>query len=320
MILSIIIPVYNVEKYLKKCIDSINLEVEDTEILLINDGATDSSRDICAEYEKKYENIKLIDKVNGGLSSARNEGIKHAKGKYLMFIDSDDYLIEDSIKNILPILKDSDKDVFLSDYYEVIDEDIQGEIKFNIKEKNNIREIQQEFFTSDECIWGVWKFIVRNEFLKENNIIFKHGYLHEDVDFTTRIMLNVKSFEYLPMKWYCYRIARVGSIMNSRKIKSTIHTAEIVVDLNQYMIDSKYPEDLYDLVISRLSSTFWGTIRYAVNSNDEDLQKLSDFIKKNTVLIKSSKRTKHKIFANLISIVGFRNVIAITKKVKARNN
>jgi len=93
---SIIVPIYNVELYLKECLDSILSQTfNDFELILVNDGSTDKSGDIAKEYKNKYNNIKLIDKENGGLSSARNAGIKKAIGDYILFIDSDDMLVNE---------------------------------------------------------------------------------------------------------------------------------------------------------------------------------------------------------------------------------
>ena len=94
MTFSIIIPIYNVEKYLRQCIDSVLAEnFLDCEIILVNDGSPDGCSEICDEYANKYSHIKVIHKHNGGLSDARNAGIKEAKGDYLIFLDSDDYWI-----------------------------------------------------------------------------------------------------------------------------------------------------------------------------------------------------------------------------------
>ena len=108
-IISVIVPVYNVEKYLSECIESIiDQTYLDLEIILINDGSTDGSFDICKEYEKRDSRIKLIDKINGGLSSARNAGIDNASGAYLCFVDSDDCLEKDALMQLYQAISESD--------------------------------------------------------------------------------------------------------------------------------------------------------------------------------------------------------------------
>lgn len=101
-VLSIIVPVYNVEKYLKTCINSLlEQKLDAYEIILVDDGSTDSSGGICDEYAKKHEKIQVIHKKNGGLSSARNTGIENAVGKYIGFVDSDDYIMPEMYKNLI---------------------------------------------------------------------------------------------------------------------------------------------------------------------------------------------------------------------------
>ena len=102
IILSIILPVYNVEKYIERCVESILTQNrEDIEIIIVDDGATDGSPQICDKYAEKISNIKVIHKQNGGLSSARNAGMDVANGKYIYFLDSDDWITEDAIRIIL---------------------------------------------------------------------------------------------------------------------------------------------------------------------------------------------------------------------------
>ena len=111
-LISIIIPIYNTEKYLKKCIDSVILQsYYNIEIILVNDGSTDNSLNICKEYKKKDKRIKLIDKKNGGLSDARNVGIKNSKGKYIGFVDSDDFIERDMYKILYEGLKKYEADI-----------------------------------------------------------------------------------------------------------------------------------------------------------------------------------------------------------------
>ena len=117
-LISVIIPVYNVEKYLKECLDSvINQTHKNIEIILIDDGSTDNSGKICDEYRKKDDRIIVIHKSNEGLSSARNDGLIHAKGKYIQFIDSDDYVNRDMLEITYSIIKKYNADVVTFSHY-----------------------------------------------------------------------------------------------------------------------------------------------------------------------------------------------------------
>lgn len=115
MKVSVIVPVYNVEKYLKRCLDSIiNQTYKNIEIILVNDGSKDNSRNICEEYEKKYENISLINQENGGLSAARNTGLKYVKGEAVTFVDSDDWLELDAIEYYVESMKKHNVDMVVT--------------------------------------------------------------------------------------------------------------------------------------------------------------------------------------------------------------
>lgn len=121
MFLSIVVPVYNVETYLKRCLESIlACKLTDYEVILVNDGSTDNSFNICLDFEKRYSEIKVINQKNGGLSNARNSGLKEAKGTYIAFIDSDDYIISENFSRVIEKLKNIRKksiDIVVSDFF-----------------------------------------------------------------------------------------------------------------------------------------------------------------------------------------------------------
>ena len=122
-IISIIVPVYNVESYLERCIESIlNQSFKEFELILVNDGSTDSCKDICNEYKTKDKRIKVIHKENGGLSSARNAGLDIARGKYIGFVDSDDFINKDMYKTLFNTIQDNNSDMIICDYYKVNEE------------------------------------------------------------------------------------------------------------------------------------------------------------------------------------------------------
>lgn len=118
-LLSIVIPVYNVEAYLRQCLDSVLKSdgAQHCEVILVNDGSTDSSPEICREYTAQYGNVRLVNQPNQGLSEARNTGIREATGKYILFLDSDDFLYEGSLKYILSNIEGATTDIFLGRAY-----------------------------------------------------------------------------------------------------------------------------------------------------------------------------------------------------------
>lgn len=133
--ISVIIPIYNVEKYLRQCLESvINQNYREYEVILVNDGSTDSSKKIAIEFCEKYNNIKFIDKVNGGLSSARNAGLEVANGEYIVFIDSDDYIRSDYLEKLYQSISQNDSDISICNLvkvYEKKGEEEKGNLDVN---------------------------------------------------------------------------------------------------------------------------------------------------------------------------------------------
>lgn len=224
--LSLILPIYNVENYLEDCMESIiqQLDAGIIEILLIDDGSYDSSPTICDEYEKQYGNVKVFHKANGGLSDARNYGLIRASGKYISFIDSDDFLKSDTLKYFLEITQNDDLDVILGDADCVTE---QGDIIDNPSFGYFHRGLEEGvLYTGQETIAAqlkaessyrttVWLGIYRREFLIENQLWFEKGLLHEDEMWTPKVLLQAKKVRYINKKFYCYRI-RNNSIMRNK--------------------------------------------------------------------------------------------------------
>ena len=150
---SIIVPVYNVEKYLSTCLDSlINQTLTDIEIICVNDGSTDSSLAILKDFANKDSRIKILDKQNEGVSVARNLGIEVATGQYLMFVDSDDYLIENACEKALNIIEYDGSDICIFAHYDLVDEKLvksgvnKDIIKAQKQNKYLVQDLQPKFF------------------------------------------------------------------------------------------------------------------------------------------------------------------------------
>ncbi len=217
---SIIVPVYNVEMYLNKCINSvIEQSFSNYELILVDDGSTDNSGKICDEYAVKYNYIKVIHKSNGGLSSARNAGLDIATGKYVIFIDSDDFWDNDNaLEHINANLTETDADVLIfpaKRYYEnenkytyiitsdverskIIDKDVNISIFYMIE--NNIYRA------------AAWNKVVKKSIIDSHSMRFKNGYLSEDMDWCGDLLLYAQRFDFYDNPFYAYRQQRNGSI------------------------------------------------------------------------------------------------------------
>ena len=238
-VLSVIIPIYKVEQYLRKCIESIlTQDYKDVEVILVDDGSPDSSAAICDEYACKYANIKVIHKCNGGLSDARNTGIQAASGEYITFLDGDDYWNpECSLNEIMTtILQNQEIDVHIID---CIDEYPDG--------TRMTRAYRQALVTlSDVSVTSVYKKcieigdifeaaytkIVKRKFILQNQLCFKEGIIAEDNEWTFRVMRCANKIKFLPDTLVVYQARRAGSITNSVSFRS-VRDLMTIVELSE---------------------------------------------------------------------------------------
>lgn len=192
--ISVIVPVYNVEKYLSRCLDSILAQTyENIEIILVDDGSADNSGIICDEYAKKYDNIKVIHKENGGQSSARNEGLKAATGEYIGFVDSDDWIDKDMYAYLYKILKETDSDVadISAKFMTKAGQVIQPEIKLVTYEGKDILRNYMRTGIEDKCgQFAVWRKLYKRELF--DNVRFKEGKIYEDILINFELLAKAK--------------------------------------------------------------------------------------------------------------------------------
>lgn len=212
---SIIIPIYNVEKYLVQCIESaIKQTYEDLEILLVDDGSTDNCSQICKKYAKIDQRIIYISKKNGGLSDARNVGIERAKGEYLFFLDADDYVHPKLLECLLDGMKKSGADISIVNYQCVIEDIAPRDIKEVQFEKITGREGCRRIFTSQSVMMTVaWGKLYRRELF--NHIRYPKGKIHEDEFVTYRLLYHSDIIAVTNEKMVYYR-QRKDSIMDKR--------------------------------------------------------------------------------------------------------
>lgn len=245
-VISIIVPVYNVENYLTKCLDSlIHQKSNNYEIILVNDGSTDDSHKLCLNYQKKFpEKVKYFLKENSGLSETRNFGIKKASGKYIMFVDSDDYLDSNSIDKLIKLIKLNSPDIlYFGYYYET--EDVMEKRFTYFSEKDKLydldeymmSELKQRNLSIPAC-FAVYK----KDLIIENDLYFASGILHEDERWSPQILLKSKKIYLSSINIYHY-IQRAGSITHKKdKTKNGLHlieTAEILLDKSNSIKNKK---------------------------------------------------------------------------------
>lgn len=223
MKLSIIIPVYNVEKYIARCLDSVlkqDIAHSEYEIIVVNDGSPDNSTTIVAEYEKKYSNIKHHIKENGGPSSARNEGIELATGDYIWFVDADDTIKTNCLNALLTYVFAHRLDFCEFNYIELC-----GDRRI-FKGLNrwiaNTTLSNIAYIKNCAIPYAPWNYIVKREVISHNNLRFIEGIYHEDREFNIRLLEHCNRISYYnnaPNGLYYYFIEREGSTMTNKDAK-----------------------------------------------------------------------------------------------------
>lgn len=212
---SVIVPVYNVEKYLCECVDSIlNQTYRNLEVILVDDGSTDGSGAVCDAYQKD-ERVHVIHKQNGGLGAARNSGIDQASGEYLLFVDSDDALFEHCIEDLVNGMLTHEADAAVCGFTYYDGKDLKQTVN-PVKETEVItgKEMSYRYFDGYEqsMFYTVaWNKLYKKELFSHQRYV--EGRLHEDEDLTLRLLFDVKRIVLLPSAGYQYRIARDNSIM-----------------------------------------------------------------------------------------------------------
>lgn len=232
-LVSIVVPVYNVESYLPKCLQSICEQTyKNMEVILVNDGSTDSSLQICRKYVETY-GWSLVDKENGGLSSARNAGLKEAVGEYLFFLDSDDWLEKDAIEVLVCLLEEYNADIVEMGIYWVYP----NLIRKDSSDKDyllNTKEVLSAYLQQAKPIHSN----VTNKLFKRyifDNLQFEEGKLHEDGFFAYQAMYKSKKYCLTSYTGYYYRQNRAGSIMSVKvKPKNLLDVAELMELRNEF--------------------------------------------------------------------------------------
>lgn len=226
MLVSFILPVYNVKAYLGKCLESClsqDLPKRDFEIIVVIDGSPDNSLEVAKEYQKENDNIKIVLRENGGLSAARNTGLSAATGDFVWFIDSDDYVKENILAGIVGRLKEGQLDSLWVDWQDVTEkESVLPPFAPHINCKNLDVMSGKEFMANvlSNYLYA-WSFIYRRSFLNDNKLLFTEGMFYEDTDFAFRSLPLVQRIQYYDKVCYNY-LQREGSIVhhtNKRKLE-----------------------------------------------------------------------------------------------------
>ena len=273
--LSIVIPVYNVERYLGRCLDSLlkTSGIENTEIIIVDDGSSDDSGSIADSYAESHGSIMSFHKDNGGLSDARNYGLNQARGRYVFFCDPDDMVIPEGMYKVIEKAAASDADVLLWDGITVDEDDkiistpvdrilVHSGLSEDVM-MTGLDSMVKQISDHGKSAMTAWLRACRRDYLLDNGLTFREGSIHEDELWTPMVMLGAKSVEYINDKVYCYRM-REDSIMGSSSLDQETHVRAYVEIMNelydQYTgrIDDKVSRDI---LLANWADTYLWVIR-----------------------------------------------------------
>ena len=233
--ISVIVPVYQVEDVLERCVNSlVNQTYRNIEIILVDDGSIDKSPEICDKYSKSDSRITTIHKKNGGLSDARNYGLNIATGDYILFVDSDDYIEENTCEEFLNFIKEKRPDIIAGNAVRIentkrilMSHNYHGDYMISGKEYL-LREL-----SNNSMYMAAWLNLYKKDFLIKNELVFKKGLLHEDEQFTPRAFLSANEVMGLNMYFYNYIIRNNSITKKNNLINNACHIIETCKEMEK---------------------------------------------------------------------------------------
>ena len=325
-VISIIIPVYNVEKWLNKCIDSIlSQSYENFEVILVNDGSTDKSKDICDQYSKEDKRVKVFHNKNKGLSYSRNFGVKNSNGKYVMFVDSDDFISDINIIDKFINILEKDKSDFIYTSYCRFNDENEYEIteilpidinNNHIKGKSGI-EILSMLIEKNNYHHAAYLKICNRKFLIENNLLFKEGIYHEDAEWSPKLFYYAKRISIYNEPYYMRRM-RENSIITTtnevsirKKINDRLNIANDLIEFFKKMEESHSKK----IIINDFVRMYWGDLLLITNLKDKNnFNDCCNTVKNTKKVLKYGELKKYKMADLLIKIMGIKNFLILAKK------
>ena len=259
---SIIVPIYNVERYLEQCIESVLAQdYQNYELILVDDGSPDNSIDICTKYAKQYSNIVFIHKINGGVSDARNAGIQIARGEYLMFLDSDDYWEGTTILSDLQnIITENNPDVIFNYMSSVYPDKIVNHYINRDKLIGSFKEDFQDLYQDGIYLGFPFTKIMKRELILKNQLFFIKGRTFEDVIWSFSLVKHIKDYAIYRNCFYMYRRERKGSITSvvTAKNQESLfqNLSDVITEIENMKLNNellpgfkKYVDDIYGYVM-----------------------------------------------------------------------
>ena len=310
---TIIVPIYNVEKYLVQCVESLLMqEYDDYEIILVDDGSPDKCPIICDEYASKDSRIRVIHKPNGGLSDARNVGLKVAQGRYITFIDSDDFWNNRNVlEGIRKVIDDNNNpDIVVSDfikYYEHGNKFLYPSVISNpeYNGKDKIEVLKYLYFCQGDMKMSACQKFVKRELLIDAS--FEKGLIAEDIDWSLKIYPQAESICVYPKPYYCYRQQRKGSITNTASQRSFDSLIYILDKWKVKIQDMSIPENEKELYQGYLAYQLSICMALYGTLTKHQRKKAREELKNQTSLFSFKLNDKTLKVRKLVNLIGIKN-------------
>lgn len=302
-LVSVIVPVYNVENYLRECLDSnVAQTYRNIEVILIDDGSKDSSGEICDEYADKDNRIKVIHKENGGVSAARNTGLDVAKGEWISYVDSDDYIEDTMLETLICLAKENDVELAMCSFKDISECE-------NVTQENDIRIFSKDELiynyvvrNTDYCITeGIWDRIYKRVLV--DGLRFKNDRINEDILYTMEVFTRAHKALYTSEKLYNYRAGREGNITGRKttidsikdKIYCSKNSAKILRESGNEELADIF-ECIHFLEISEL-------LIFNDEKNNDDILNYKRYMKPIVKKVLNYKNVSRKIKAKLVLVL-----------------
>ncbi|TFE01706.1 glycosyltransferase family 2 protein [Jeotgalibacillus salarius] len=321
MKVSVIIPVYNVEKYLDECIKSVlKQDYHDMEILLINDGSTDNSLNICREYEQAYASVRVIDQPNKGLSGARNTGILEAKGKYLIFLDSDDYWGMNFMSELADRVIENpglDYVFFRFKFYHQkknkFDEPYYPLLRKKVKGKKGMEGLAYILEEMKHYNWFAWCGLVKRSFLLEHRLFFIEKVKYEDVFWTPNIFLNAEQIDFYDAPVYVYRLEREGQITSNLSFKNLSDSLTSAVYWNDQVEKENVSAALKEKLLINTTNRYFYALYFAGFLSEKEQAELIQMLKNHRHLTRYRSSGISTVSSFMCRTIGFKATTSIIK-------
>ena len=315
MLATIIVPIFNIENYIKQCIDSLLPLLEhNCEIIMVAGNSSDDTNNIAFQYAEQYAGIQLIYQNGKGLSNARNCGLRVAKAEFTVFVDGDDFVDAAVLVRVLDSII-SNIDVLMTNFYRNY-ENNGSEIlisEINSNASNGLENLQY-IINSHKCFWNVWRNIYRTDFLQKHDIYFLENTYAEDIDYFSRVCIEKPTIQYSQEAFYHYRMDREGSLMNDVPLVRLEQTIHVIEESVQRLRNCKEPWT--ETVISGFQFEYLLNMVFVCNySKQQRKQAIKSFTTFHQVLCPACDCLVRWL-TRIVSILGIRGVSRVLSMIR----